>query len=149
MNSDSSYGFAGIDDRYLVVGERSNKGRFSLVTLIPDRSVLEKLPYVQWIIKIILWGPALYMGVVLLILRKVVLTPINRIVTEMRRIKRGLWEARIPSKPTSNEFELIHETFNGMASEIQQLKINIYEEELINQKAELKYLQLQINPHFS
>lgn len=35
-----------------------------------------------------------------------------------------------------------------MIQQIQELKINVYEEQLNSQKAELKHLQLQINPHF-
>lgn len=38
--------------------------------------------------------------------------------------------------------------FNRMADQIKKLKIDVYEEQLNKQRAELKHLQLQINPHF-
>ncbi|GGG06094.1 sensor histidine kinase [Paenibacillus abyssi] len=143
-----TYSFTGAEHQYLVVGEKSGRGDFSLIALIPDRNILEKLPYLQRIIMFIVWGAVLYLAVSLLVLRRVVLAPINRIVVEMRKLKQGYFMARIADQPTSSEFELMNETFNSMASQIQQLKIDIYEEQLNNQKAELKHLHLQINPHF-
>jgi two-component system sensor histidine kinase YesM len=35
-----------------------------------------------------------------------------------------------------------------MIGQVQELRINVYEEKLSKQKAELQHLQLQINPHF-
>lgn len=46
------------------------------------------------------------------------------------------------------EFLNINETFNTMADNIHQLKIEKYEAELRRQKMELRNLQLQIRPHF-
>ena len=42
----------------------------------------------------------------------------------------------------------MNETFNTMMAQIKNLKIESYENELDKQKAELRYLQLQIRPHF-
>lgn len=84
----------------------------------------------------------------LVLMRKFILQPINRILSAMRKLRNGQLEARIVNVPTSIEFQLMNETFNSMVSEIQKLKIDIYEEQLLSKKAELKQLQLQINPHF-
>lgn len=143
-----TYRFTGLDDRYLVIGEKSAKGNFGLVAMIPDQGILEKLPYLQRIILFIATGTGLILLIAVYFLRRVILLPINRIVVAMRKIREGYLEARIPDKPTSNEFELMNGTFNSMVRDIQQLKIDVYEEQLISQKAELKQLQLQINPHF-
>ncbi len=146
--SSDSYLLTGIDKKYLVIGEKSSKGEFGLVAVVPDQNILEKLPYLQRIILFIATGSFVILLIALYFLRKVILLPINRIVVAMRKIKEGYFEARIPDKPASNEFELMNKTFNSMVSDIQQLKIDVYEEQLNNQKAELKQLQLQINPHF-
>ncbi|WP_409346004.1 histidine kinase [Paenibacillus sp. MBLB4367] len=143
-----SYRLSGVDNGYLVIGEHSAKGDFGLVAVVPDQSILQKLPYLQRIILLIAAGTVLILLLAFYFMRRVVLRPINRIVLAMRRIKEGHLEMRIAKKPTSNEFELMNETFNSMVSDIQKLKIDVYEEQLINQKAELKHLQLQINPHF-
>ncbi|MDQ6419507.1 histidine kinase [Paenibacillus sp. LHD-117] len=144
----NEYRLAGADDQYLVIGEKSGKGGFGLVAVVPDQTILEKLPYLQRIILLIATGSILILLIALYFLRTVVLLPVNRIIMAMRKIKEGYLEARIPNKPASNEFEMMNETFNSMVSDIQQLKIDVYEEQLTNQKAELKQLQMQINPHF-
>ncbi|OMF18508.1 hypothetical protein BK133_30550 [Paenibacillus sp. FSL H8-0548] len=142
------YHLTGKDEKYLVIGEKSDKGDFSLLAVLPDRSILEKLPYAQRVIVGIVSGAVLILMAALFLLRKIILLPINRIMVAMRKIKGGHLEARIKDVPTSYEFQLMNESFNSMVSEIQKLKIDIYEEQLFNQKAELKHLQLQINPHF-
>lgn len=55
---------------------------------------------------------------------------------------------RIPEYQTSEEFEIVNQRFNSMMSQIEALKIDIYEERLSKQKTELQHLQLQLNPHF-
>lgn len=144
----NTYHLTGNDKKYLVIGEKSGKGNFSLLAIIPDRNILEKLPYTQRVIFILVGGAVLILIGALYFLRKVVLLPINRLMTAMRRIQGGFLESRIREVPTSNEFKLMNENFNSMVSQIQKLRIDIYEEQLISQKAEFKHLQLQINPHF-
>jgi two-component system sensor histidine kinase YesM len=138
----------GANSRYLLVGEKSGKGDFSLVAAIPNEHILENLPFMQRIESFILLGSVLLIPIILLFLRRVVLVPMSRIVAAMRKIKAGQWETRITGAPASYEFELMNDTFNGMVAQIQELKIDIYEEKLHSQRAELQHLQLQINPHF-
>ncbi|WP_241674838.1 sensor histidine kinase [Paenibacillus luteus] len=148
INKSDSYYITGQKEKYLVTDKHSVRGNFRLVAVIPDEAILEKLPYLQRIILFIIVGSAFLLVATLFFIRKVILVPINRLVFAMRKIKKGFLEERIDLLPSSNEFELMNETFNSMVSEIQQLKINVYAEQLISQKAELKHLQLQINPHF-
>ncbi|MNJ52806.1 Sensor histidine kinase YpdA [compost metagenome] len=81
-------------------------------------------------------------------IRNNLLIPLKRIVSVMNRIGEGNVKFRIEPYPTSDEFELVNKTFNHMMAQIEELKINVYEEKLNKQKAELQHLQLQINPHF-
>ncbi|GLX71410.1 sensor histidine kinase [Paenibacillus glycanilyticus] len=143
-----TYRLTGDKQQYLVIGKDSSVGEFGLAAVVPDHSILERLPYLQRIILFMAIGSILILLAAFYFLRRVVLLPIRRIVSAMRKIKEGYLEARIPDRPTSNEFELMNQTFNSMVSELQQLKIHVYEEQLNSQRAELKQLQLQINPHF-
>jgi len=142
------YKLTGNREKYLVVGSKSSKGNFSLVAVIPDKQILEKLPYLQRINWVMLIGAIVILPMLYLFLRKMFLLPIHRIVSAMKLLKDGQLETRIPAYQTSQEFQLMNETFNSMASQIQELKIHVYEEQLNSQKAELRHLQLQINPHF-
>jgi len=143
-----TYRLAGIGQKYLIIGAGSSKGDFSLIALVPDRNILAKLPDLQKVIWILACGSVLLLMSALFFFRKVVMLPVRRIVTAMRKIKLGYLETRISGMPSSIEFELMNDTFDSMVSQIQQLKIDIYEEQLSNQKAEFRQLQLQINPHF-
>ncbi|RKP56240.1 HAMP domain-containing protein [Cohnella endophytica] len=143
-----NYYMSGARHHYLIVGEPSGKGSFSMVAIIPDEQILENLPYLNRMIKLISFASILLLPISLLFLRKVLLRPLRRIVAAMRRIGEGNVNMRIESFPTSDEFRVVNRTFNQMMSQIEELKIHVYEEQLSKQKAELQHLQLQINPHF-
>ncbi|WP_187274272.1 sensor histidine kinase [Paenibacillus sp. N3.4] len=144
----NSYVLTGGKEKFLVVGQQSQKGKFSLVAWIPDTSILENLPYMQRILTYISIGWVVSLLIFILFLRKVFLYPINKLVTAMRAVQMGNLNSKVTYQPTSNEFVLMNRTFNQMVSQIQDLKINVYEEQLQKQKEELKHLQLQMNPHF-
>jgi len=143
-----SYYLSGKDRPFLVVGGKSAKGNLSLIALIPDEQILENLPYLRRIAVTIPIAAIILVLVCLLLLRKMVLRPLNRIMRAMKRIGEGNLNARIDPYPTSDEFRLVNDTFNHMIKQVQELRIHVYEEQLSKQKAELQHLQLQINPHF-
>ncbi|MGO4546244.1 sensor histidine kinase [Paenibacillus sp. 2TAB23] len=142
------YYLSGETQHFLVVGGKSVKGDFSLIALIPDEQILENLPYLRRIATMIPAVAFILVPACLLLLRKMVLRPLNRIMAAMKRIGEGNLNTRIDPFPTSNEFRLVNETFNQMIKQVQELRINVYEEQLSKQKAELQHLQLQLNPHF-
>lgn len=147
-NDTQRYYLSGQDQSYLVVGGKSAKGDFSLIALIPDEQILENLPYLRRIAATIPIAAIILVPVCLLLLRRMVLRPLNRIMWAMKRIGEGNLNTRIDPYPTSDEFRLVNETFNHMIKQVQELRIHVYEEQLSKQKAELQHLQLQINPHF-
>ncbi|MNC06333.1 Sensor histidine kinase YpdA [compost metagenome] len=83
-----------------------------------------------------------------MLLRKTLLIPLNRLLKAMNRIQQGNLDTQIKQFPTSIEFLTVNDTFNNMMEQIKNLRINVYEEQLNKQKAELQHLQLQIKPHF-
>ncbi|TXK85904.1 sensor histidine kinase [Paenibacillus sp. N3.4] len=143
-----NYYLSGNHHNFLVVGEPSAKGNFNLVALVPDEKILEKLPYLQKIVEFIAFACLISLPLGLYLLRRTIMLPLNRLMVAMKRIRSGHLETRIDTFPTSDEFILVNETFNNMMSQIQELRINVYEEQLSKQKEELQRLQLQINPHF-
>jgi two-component system sensor histidine kinase YesM len=142
------YKLTGTPVKFLVSGERSAKGSFSLIAVIPDSIILENLPVLRRIASFISIGALVLLPYILFRLRKIFLLPINRIMMAMRKIEDGNLDVRITHRPSVYEFEMMNRSFNRMISQIQELKINVLEEQLNHQKAELKHLQLQINPHF-
>lgn len=135
------------DKDYIVVANQSAFAEIYLTVLVPEARLLQQLPYFQRIFYVIPLVGAAILSVYLLFLRNTLLKPMNDLIKGMRQIKRGELKTRLKDEK-SKEFLIINETFNDMASEIQDLKINVYEEQIRTQKAELKHLQAQINPHF-
>jgi two-component system sensor histidine kinase YesM len=144
----SSYYLSGDKNKFLVIGKPSDRGDFSLVAIIPDKQILENLPYLRIIVLLIAVAAVTIFPMGLFILKKTVLVPLNRIVNVMRRIGEGNLKVRIAPYRTSDEFQLVNDSFNNMVTQIESLRINVYEEQINKQKAEFQQLQLQINPHF-
>jgi two-component system, sensor histidine kinase YesM len=143
-----NYYLTGEKDQYMVIGERSAKGNFNLIAVVPNEKILEKLPLLQKVVTYIAVASVLLLPLCLLFLRKNVLNPLNKLLKAMKRIKGGDIEMRIDAYETSEEFIIVNQTFNKMMDEIKELRISVYEERLNKQKAELEHLKMQINPHF-
>lgn len=145
---ETSYYLTGESDRFLAVGERSHEGDFSLYAFIPEEQILQQLPTLRAISFILPFVSILILILGLVLLRKTLLIPLNRLLKAMNRIQKGNLDTQIKQFPTSIEFRTVNDTFNNMIEQIKSLRINVYEEQLSKQKAELQHLQLQIKPHF-
>ncbi|MFC5449847.1 sensor histidine kinase [Paenibacillus aestuarii] len=145
---EDNHQLSGKDGQFLVVGTQSGMGGFHLLAVTPGKEILENLPLLHQMIQAILYGSVIVAILFLFMLRQIILKPLNHILAAMRRIREGNWDTEVASTSRTNEFELMNITFNSMISEIQKLKIDIYEEQINKQRAELRHLQLQINPHF-
>ncbi len=147
-NDFADYYLTGDKEQFLVVGQKSGLGDFSLVALVQREKILENLPYLLRIVIFIAFGSMILLPVFLLLLNKTVMVPLKHIVSAMKKTGSGDMEARIEPYRTSDEFQIVNHTFNNMMSQIHDLKISVYEEHISRQKTELEYLKLQINPHF-
>lgn len=146
-NVDEAY-LTGNKSKFLVVGAVSSEGNFSMNAITPDNKILQGVTYIRIIMMLMAIATIILMPLYLLIIRKSVLNPIKRIMSVMKRIRKGNLEMRIEPFKTSEEFQVLNETFNDMVNKVQKLKIDIYEEKISRQKEELKHLKLQVNPHF-
>ncbi len=142
------YYMSGSRENLLVVGEPSRQGDFSLAAVIPDRQVLQKLPAITRIIEMVSFVSIGLLPLSLFFLRRILLVPLKRLIKVMKRINDGNVNVRIEDASASDEIRMVNQTFNSMMSQIEELRIHVYEEQLSKQKAELQHLQLQINPHF-
>jgi len=152
-NIDFTKGFeqfymSGAKNDLLVVGQPSQKGNFSLVAVIPDKFILQRLPKFSMVITLISFASILFLPISLFFLHRILLVPLKRLLAVIRKVNLGHVNVRMESFATSNEFQLLNQSFNTMMTQIEELKINVYEEQISKQKVELQHLQLQINPHF-
>lgn len=81
-------------------------------------------------------------------LKKQILTPLKRLADTMTAIGQGEHFGKMEQIAPYAEFEQVTDSFNGMMSEIEQLKISSYEEQIAKQRAQMQCFQLQLSPHF-
>lgn len=134
--------------RCLVVHKKLEEGNFYLtsvtawsaigqvtMTLKAALAVSASLIVLIWII--------LYFAV-----QRSILKPVTTITDALSKVASGNLEQRIPVHNQSLEFQSMAKTYNIMVSEIKDLKINVYEQQIAHEKLESQYLKQQITPHF-
>lgn len=120
----------------------------TLSMILPEKEITENLPMIQkrnYYMSLML---LLVTPLILVILRRMLIIPLQRLNTAMGMVKKEQTDYRIAEYHTSYEFQNINRTFNSMMDQIMCLKIENYEKELEKKKIELQNLQLQLRPHF-
>lgn len=144
----TSYYYTGIDNNYMVIGQNSKRGDLRVAFIDTKNNILEGLDQIQIVITIIALLSILCIPLTFIILRKWIFKPITKLKHAIKRLEGGELNHNIKVEEHPYEFMLLIDTFNNFTSQIQQLKIDVYEEQIHKQKAELQYLQMQIKPHF-
>ncbi|CAN7632845.1 sensor histidine kinase [Paenibacillus sp. LjRoot56] len=73
--------------------------------------------------------------------------PLLTLVKSFRRMENGDLEVNIQHK-SNDEFGYLYGRFNQMVGNLRSLIDQVYKQKIMTQRAELKQLQSQINPHF-
>jgi len=119
----------------------------SLVLYVPEGSLLGPLRRYQQLYLVLAATSLLVMVFFSTWIYRLVHQPMYRLTGAFRRLEKG--EFRTYLTPTrKDEFHYLYTQFNKMAERLQQLINDVYEQELRLNRAELKQLQAQINPHF-
>jgi sensor histidine kinase YesM len=121
-------------------------GRFSCI--IERRNVFSGLNLIQWVIIFLGIISVFTIPFVVFYLFESIVKPVQQLIIATREVEQGNWDYNITVKKAPIEFAKLNESFFSMVKEIKTLKIDSYEEKIERQKAELKYLQMQIKPHF-
>ena len=120
---------------------------FTLIQYYPRESVLAELNMYTWIFAafLVIAGclAVLFSGYT----EKMVNRPLKKLQQAFGELQQGNMDIRIHHS-SRDEFEYIYEGFNYMTRELQRMIDEIYVQKNLTQKAELKQLQTQINPHF-
>jgi two-component system sensor histidine kinase YesM len=147
LRQNKAFSYSNGDSKLLVVTSRSLNTGISMAVILQNSELLQGLSAFQAVINLL---PLIVLVILLfyiLIFRTIIFKPITQLLGAIRRIKDGQMNTRLPDSSIS-EFAIINHSFNQMVEEIMDLKIDVYEGRLRSQKAEMKQLQLQINPHF-
>ncbi|GGD82419.1 sensor histidine kinase [Paenibacillus nasutitermitis] len=132
---------------YMVAYERSPDFGLALTLYVPEKDVFEPLEiYKIWfrilvataILIVILFAYWIY-----LFLQR----PLQRLIRAFRKVKEGTFDVHLTHK-NKDEIQYLYQQFNQMVGRIQSLIHDVYEQNIRWQRAELRHLQAQINPHF-
>lgn len=82
-----------------------------------------------------------------LFIHRMIHRPVNNLIQAIKKVEQGDYSATVTNK-NEDEFHYLNHSFNKMTQNLQELIHQVYEQKILTQRAELKQLQSQINPHF-
>jgi Predicted signal transduction protein with a C-terminal ATPase domain len=147
LAQNTSFSYSDGGKKLFIITSQSPLSGISMAVVLPYSDLLKGLKQFQTVINLLPLFVLVILLIYLFVFRRIILTPILQLLGTIRRVKDGDMEMKLPESQIT-EFAIINHTFNNMMDEIKDLKIDVYEERLNAQKAELKHLQMQINPHF-
>ena len=134
-------------ERYLTVYKYSELWHSYSITSIPEENVLGPLQKYR----LLFWGAcALAVCIVFFFsyfLLRLIYRPLMKLVQSFRRVQQNRLEP-IPIDRGQDEFGYLYQAFNDTIQSLKTLIEENYEQQIRNQRSELKRLQSQINPHF-
>lgn len=134
-------------DGYICVTKQCMKQDVWLLLQIANSAIVRNLPILQRYANWIVFLEFLVIPLLLYLMNKLVIRPIRKVNEAMHELKKNP-DVRIQDKTYTQELSSVYQSFNQMADEIVELKIDNYESQLTKKKMELRNLQLQVKPHF-
>lgn len=133
--------------RFLTVNQTSTFFGATLIKYVPEQAVFQPLQkFRNWFLVF----AAVSLVIILLyslFMYNYIHKPLNRLVGAFRKVELGDVGVQIRHE-RRDEFQYIYTRFNAMIDNIGSLIDQVYMQKILTQKAELKQLQSQINPHF-
>jgi len=135
------------EQNYIVSFEKSTSTNSTLIMYLPEQKILRELRnYNRWFwilagISIIIIGLFSYW------IYRLIHQPLKKLVEAFRAVEAGNLTVNINNN-RNDEFTYLYKQFNSMTYRLNHLITEVYEQKFRAQRAELKHLQSQVNPHF-
>lgn len=133
--------------RYLTVFKYSSLWNSYMVTSIPEEMILGSLQVYK---ALFWWACALAVFIFLFFtyfLIRLIYRPLIKLVRSFRRMQQNELEPIMIDR-RKDEFGYLYQAYNDTVKSLKTLIEENYEQQIRNQRSELKRLQSQINPHF-
>ncbi|UQZ33151.1 hypothetical protein C2I18_06030 [Paenibacillus sp. PK3_47] len=145
MNSTRTVDFQ--DTRYLAVYSYSPFFDAVLSKYVPVSGVFEPLEkFKSWFVMLAAVS-VLIIVLYSLYAYKYIHKPLFKLVKAFRKVEHEDFSVRI-AHDVDDEFRYIYARFNSMLENVESLVDQVYKQQILTHRAELKQLQSQINPHF-
>lgn len=132
---------------YLLIGKDSEATGLSLLGYTDENTILAPLQPYRWVMWI---GVSIFLLIVLIYtysIQKYINQPVYLLLHHFHLLETGDLTTHIEAVPR-NEFGVLYRQFNGMVDKLNSVIVQAYQQTIYRQRAELKQLQAQINPHF-
>lgn len=131
----------------LVLEEQFKYLNISVLYIVPEKIFFSDLKsFRYWVLGLSLISAILIFFVSYYIYR-LIHTPLHKLVFAFRDLEKGNMETRLAGK-RNDEFMFLYQHFNTMVERLGRSVVEVYEQKIHVQQAEMKQLQAQINPHF-
>lgn len=133
---------------FYMTGVDFERGDFNLYLSMPKNKVYGSFQLLQVILLVLVVSAIMMLVFMGFYVRRTVYGPLTELLNAMRQIENGAQSIRLSEEADTDEFQRINTSFNRMMDTIVNLKLKSYEERIAFDEATLKYVQLQIKPHF-
>ncbi|MBP1965030.1 sensor histidine kinase [Paenibacillus aceris] len=133
--------------RYYTAVASSDYLKMSIYRFIPEqlfKKPLDKFYMWAWLF---IFAAIVIIGVYAFYTYKFIHKPLLTLVKSFRRMENGDLDVNIKHE-SKDEFGYLYGRFNQMVVNLRSLIDQVYKQKIMTQRAELKQLQSQINPHF-
>lgn len=120
----------------------------SVTTTVAEYRPWDDNPWLRWAVALVALMVLPLLIVMILLFRYHVSKPMNILAKANQLVESGERGYQIYQTPPNAEFEKMYTHFNEMSSELKKQFDQVYLEQQASQKAQIKALQSQINPHF-
>ncbi|MFE5318232.1 sensor histidine kinase [Paenibacillus sp. NPDC056579] len=134
-------------NRYYTAFASSDYLNMSIYRFIPEQIIkkpLEKFYIWAWLFVFV---AIIIIAIYAISTYKFIHKPLLTLVKSFRRIENGDLDVNIQHE-SKDELGYLYNRFNQMVSNLRSLIDQVYKQKIMTQRAELKQLQSQINPHF-
>ena len=136
----------GAEEYMLIQGDVENI-RAKLFIFIPMQDILFNISVLTKFLLLICFIVLLVSILCTAIISRYFYRPIGVLKSNMHQVKDGNLSVTI-AETRKDDFQDIYDTFNDMTCRLEQLIQTVAEERTLNESAELRLLQEQLNPHF-
>lgn len=135
------------EKQYMRFSEAFQFADWDFVAIVEDNQILAPVhSFQKWLWALSLISVLLVIMVSLSLLR-VIHKPLHKLIRGFKRVENGQFDLNLQHW-NNDEFDYLYRKFNTMAGKLKILIQEVAEQSNRSQKAELKQLQSQVNPHF-
>lgn len=135
------------DENYLFAWRYSVENDMTFFTYSSENQILGRLRETQRLLWLTMIASVLAMLVAVFSTWRMVHVPIQKLIDAFQRLENGNSDVKLVVQ-SRDEFRFLYNQFNHMVDWLNSLIHQVYTQKILSQQAQLKQLQMQINPHF-